>query len=69
MPKETKQRVVAFRISVNRGSKLDQYVTDAKIVNVRSANTYVRKLFLDWQDGKLVYPNPEDAKIDPALRG
>jgi hypothetical protein len=66
--KETKQRVIAFRINTDKGTALDAWHTEHKIINIHSSNTLARKILLDFIDGRLTYKNHEDALIDPSLK-
>ena len=66
-PKEAPEKIVAFRLDGTHGQDLDRVAIKNKIVGIASGNQLARKLVLDFLQGRLLYPNPDDLHRNPNL--
>ena len=65
--KINKGRVISFRVSDKSAEDCDGFLKGAPVWGVKSVNQFARKLFLDYQQGRLTYDNPDHEKMDSEL--
>ena len=65
---ETPGKVIAFRLKEPALTTLRSRFGARPIVGITSVEKFVRKLAMDYAEGKLVYLNHADAGSNPAIR-
>ncbi len=65
MAKNLKQHVIAFRMTHDEFEAFSEAQSKERVVGVRSAGTYIRKLALDFAYGKLAWKDESDRYISP----
>lgn len=63
--KQIKERVVAFRLTEPQYNRLKDHFDKHPVGDIRSVNTYCRKLALDASNDRFVYRNKKEATLSP----
>lgn len=67
MSKLRKERIISYRIPAASSTELEKLSVNPKVVGIRSANQFARKLTLDFLSGRLVYMSAGDRTRDPVI--
>lgn len=65
--RESKDRVIAFRLSPKLADKLKTVSERNRIIAIRSGNQFARKVIIDFLESRLTYPNSSDRDQNPLI--
>lgn len=60
MPKEPRSETIIFRLRKSHMEELKKQHRRIKITDVKTVNQFVRKLAVDFSEGRLAYANLDD---------
>lgn len=59
--------IVSFRLDKATLSRIKTHLKDRPVLGIRSENQFMRKLAVDWANGRLVYLKKTDEVSNPQL--